>query len=107
MTAHCDSQIANDGRSRHSLHRLVRCVRSLGIRLGWRYWRIQNRALVNPWLVLEWADNCDREAERLDAMNEGLIAKAHRQWAAELRTTYERWKAPNDKLTDGGRKTHE
>jgi hypothetical protein len=90
-----NASIATLTRWRRSLERLVRCGRSLGLRLGWRYWRIQNRALVNPWLALEWADNCDREAERLDAMNEGLLANAHRQWAAELRTTYDRWRAPN------------
>lgn len=85
----------NGNRVSGCVQRLVRCVRSLGLRLGWRYWRIQKRALVNPWLVLEWADNCDREAERLDAMDERLLANAHRQWASELRTAYDRWKAPN------------
>src|SRR6266511_1366463 len=90
-----NATIATLTRWRRSLERLVRCGRSLGLKLGWRYWRIQNRALLNPWLMLEWADNCDREAERLDAMNEGLLANAHRQWATELRTTYDRWKAPN------------
>lgn len=99
MTPYQDIQLPTCARWRHSLHRLVRCVRSLGVRLGWRYWCIQNRALVNPWLVLEWADNCDREAERLAAMNEGLLANSHRQWAMELRTTYDRWKAPNVRIS--------
>ena len=76
--------------------RFVRCVRALGLRLGWRYWRLENRALVNPWLVIEWAENCEREAEHLDMKNEGLLAKQHRAWAAELRASYERFmSSPN------------
>lgn len=73
------------------LSRLVRCVKSLGLRLGWKYWRIESKALVNPWLVLQWADNCEREAEHLNAKDEKLIADAHRAWALELRKTYLRW----------------
>lgn len=88
-------ELPNGTRVIGCVQRLFRCVRSLGLRLGWRYWRIQNRAIVNPWLLLEWADNCDREAERLDTMDEGLLANAHRQWAVELRSAYDRWKAPN------------
>ena len=90
------SDIERAGTPAVAVKRFVRCVRSLGLRLGFRYWKIQNRALVNPWLVLEWADNCDREANRLDALNEGLLANAHREWAKELRMTYKRWSAPND-----------
>ena len=76
--------------------RFVRCVRALGLRLGWRYWRLENRARVNPWLVIEWAENCEREADALDMQNEGLLAKQHRAWAAELRASYERFmSSPN------------
>lgn len=76
--------------------RLVRCVRVLGLRLGWRYWRIETRALVNPWLVLDWANACEREADALDAKREGLLAKQHRAWAAELRASYARFmSSPN------------
>ena len=78
--------------------RLVRCVRALGLRLGWRYWRIENRALVNPGLVLDWANACDREADALDAKREGLLAMQHRAWAAELRASYARFmSSPNVK----------
>ena len=76
--------------------RLVRCVRALGLRLGWRYWRIENRALVNPWLVMDWANACEREADALDAKREGLLAAQHRAWAAELRSSYARFmSSPN------------
>ena len=86
--------------------RLVRCVRALGLRLGWRYWRIENRALVSPGLVLDWANACDREADALDAKREGLLATQHRAWAAELRASYVRFmSSPNNKLTGAGTKT--
>ena len=76
--------------------RLVRGVRALGLRLGWRYWRIENRALVNPWLALDWANACEREADALDAKREGLLAAQHRAWAAELRASYARFmSSPN------------
>lgn len=104
MTAYYDSQIANDGRSRHSLHRLVRCVRALGLRLGWRYWRIQRKAIVNPWIALEWADNCERKADELRDVAPELAA-AHRDWARQLRAAYEsyKWgKAPNADIRRGG-----
>ena len=97
MTAHCDSQIANDRRSRHSLHRLVGCVRALGWRLGWKYWRIQNKASVNPWIALQWAESCERKADELRDTAPELSA-AHRDWARQLRAAHEsyKWgKAPN------------
>lgn len=81
-----------------SLRRLVRCVRALGLRLGWKYWRIQNKANVNPWIALQWADNCERMADNLRDVNPELAA-AHRDWARQLRAAYEsyKWgKAPND-----------
>ena len=81
------------------LSRLVRCVRALGLRLGWRYWRIENRALVNPWIVLDWANACDREADVLDKKREGLLAEQHRAWAAELRASYARFmSSPNERV---------
>ena len=82
-----------------SLKRLVRCVRTLGLRTGWRYWRLENRAIVNPWIALEWADNCDAMAEKLHASKPALAA-AFRDWARELRHAFERYqgtKAPNTK----------
>ena len=60
-----------------SLRRLVRCVKALGLRLGWKYWRIQNKANVNPWIALQWAENCERMADELRNVNPELAA-AHR-----------------------------
>jgi hypothetical protein len=51
---------------------------------------------VNPWLVLDWAEACEREAAELDAQREGLLAAQHRAWAAELRASYARFmSSPN------------
>ena len=87
--------------ARVGLYRLVRCVMARGLRLGWRYGRIESRALVNPWIVLDWADACEREAEVLDAKREGLLAKQHRAWATELRSSYARFmSSPNTPVTD-------
>jgi hypothetical protein len=72
----------------NSLKNLINSVKSLGFNLGWRYWKLNQKALVNPWLVLEWAENCDRMAVELDEKNERLLAKQHREWAIALRSSY-------------------
>ncbi len=70
-----------------SLDRLVSCVRSLGPKLGWRYWRIGEQARNHPELITAWATRCRREA---------IIApepwrSAYLKWAEELETCLERW----------------
>ena len=108
MNFQISKAVGADGDGAVRLHGLVRCVKTLGLRLGWKYWRIQKRATVNPWLVLEWADNCERKADELRDVHPSLAA-AHRDWARQLRACYENYKwgkAPNvepSEVADGRR----
>lgn len=71
-----------------SLPRLVRCIRDLGLRVGWKYWRMGNRALRDPGLVLAWADLCDDEArETIDPK----LKAALQDWAQKLRMHWCLW----------------
>ena len=38
-----------------SMLRLVGCCRALGLRNGFRYWRLQNKAIRDPFMALRWA----------------------------------------------------
>jgi len=83
-------------RTAGSLRRMVSCVRVLGIRSGWKYWRIGERARKYPALVAQWADNCRHEADVCDVEE---LSKALRGWADELDRHYARWsseQAAND-----------
>jgi hypothetical protein len=76
-------RIARAGR----LRRLVHCVRVLGVRTGFRYWRIENWAIKDPSLVLAWANACDFEADRC-ASTAPKTSAAFRGWAAALRRSH-------------------
>ncbi len=73
------------------LKRLLNCISHLGFRLGYRYWKLQNRALLNPDLLLEWARNCDEAAVTLEQNGEGVLSRQYLAWAAELRASYHRF----------------
>ena len=70
---------------------LVRCIRVLGWRLGWRYWRIGERGRRKPKIVEAWALRCRREAI---AASEPYRS-AYLKWAEEL----EAFKAMQDEKT--------
>lgn len=69
------------------LLRLVRCLRVLGWRNGFGYWRIQNWAIKNPESVLKWADDCEAEADKIEATDQ-KGAWCFREWAKRLRESY-------------------
>lgn len=75
-----------------SIVRLFHSVLVLGLRKGWKYWRLETRAVADPSLVLELAEKFEREAIVHEAMNEGLRAKIDLEWAAELRAAHTRFK---------------
>lgn len=84
--------------STHWVKRLVRCVRVLGLRRGWRYWRIENWAIKDPSRVLAWAYCCERES-KASALEDPAWSKAVGEWAVLLRKHHAIYTA-NDKLTD-------
>jgi hypothetical protein len=71
---------------------LLNAIDKLGFRLGYRYWRIFLQALKNPELVLVWASLVDKEANNCALRGETMEAEVFRNWAAELRKSYERYK---------------
>lgn len=84
--------IETETRGSHSLDRLVRCIRALGLVRGWRYWRIQNWCIKDPQLVLEWAAACESEAEAMAATHP-QSAEAFRDWANKLRESHATYSA--------------
>ena len=46
-----------------SMLRLVGCCRALGLRNGFRYWRLQNKAIRDPFMALRWAYQIRHEAK--------------------------------------------
>ena len=70
---------------------LARCLRVLGWRLGWRYWRVAGRARRDHGMVAAWAFRCRREAI---AASEPYRS-AYLKWAEEL----EAFKAMQDEKT--------
>lgn len=69
---------------------LFNCVKSLGFVLGWRYWRLSQRAAKNPKIVLQWARDCRKKA--LTFEQDSPDSKAFISWAEELEARYEIWK---------------
>lgn len=72
------------------MKRLLRAIWHLGPRLGYRYWKIENRCIKNPELVKRWAHQCRVEAFRIpppdcwdDARFQLLMS-----WADELEKSY-------------------
>lgn len=56
---------------------LAVCLKWLGLKTGWRYWRIQARARKDPSIVLQWARDC-----RLVGLQD---------WAEQLEVAHEKW----------------
>lgn len=67
--------------------RLLHCIRVLGWRYGWRYWRVQNYAMRDPGFASRLATRCDEEAEKLQ-QDDPFGAAAFHCWAKRLRETY-------------------
>src|SRR5437899_1157778 len=65
---------------KHRIIDLVHCLRVLGLRRGWKYWRCQRLALQDCNFAMRWASNCRREAIKSDPDT----ARALIKWAEEL-----------------------
>jgi hypothetical protein len=63
---------------------LWRCLLSLGVRKGWRYWRLQRFYARHPHLTFKWAFNCRHEASECSRRGDAAMAWALRNFADEL-----------------------
>jgi hypothetical protein len=63
-------------------------VQSLGLVLGWRYWRLQKKCEKDPTFVGVWAFRCLVEANEAEWRGDEKLAKILRQWSQELRAHY-------------------
>jgi hypothetical protein len=71
---------------------LIYSISLLGVVNGFRYWNIYRRALKYPDLALEWADNCDKEARRMEFFDpESVVAAGMRAWAQNLRNYHKHY----------------
>lgn len=87
-----------------NLQRLVRCIWHLGWDLGWRYWRLQNAAMVDPSLALRIAEMSESdarmyrraaaEARDVDSWESCTrAAEANETWAARVRECHAEYSA--------------
>lgn len=68
----------------NSFTRLTSAVRHLGLRVGFRFWSLENQAIRDPDLALRWADNCEREGKRL-MLEHPIAGLCFLDWANRLR----------------------
>ncbi len=67
------------------LRHLYRCVRSLGVSLGWRYWKVSRQCALHPEKASIWAFNCRLAATEIDISGgDPQIAEVLRLWADEV-----------------------
>lgn len=85
---------------RHWLHRMVRHIRVLGLWRGLKYWRIENACIREPQRVIEWAENCEREANRCNLRGDKHGEAMMNGWARELRAAHRAY-VPNAELCGG------
>jgi hypothetical protein len=65
---------------------LFNSIKSLGPKQGFDYWGLYMRAKNDPRLIENWANNCDREARRLEFFQrDECMSTALRSWANTLR----------------------
>jgi hypothetical protein len=88
------SKLEHEPRS-GSVHRLVRGIWWLGPWLGWRYWRLENRAKRDPRVVPAWCDEMERQADKDYQAGRKLEAAHLRFWAAQCRYYNERFHSAN------------
>ena len=65
--------------------RLVRCVGCLGLRHGFRYWRLQNKAMRQPELVPIWCDAWLAGADEAEKSGDHLTAGVLRAFTKDVR----------------------
>lgn len=74
---------------------LVRCCRVLGIRTGYRYWKLDNKARRDPSMVPIVCAAIEAGADRLRAEGNEIEASLMEEWAASAREHNRRFHAAN------------
>lgn len=74
--------------ARHWLNRLVRHIRALGLWRGLKYCQIANACIHEPRRVIQWAENCEREASRCSLRGDKHGEAMMSGWARELRAAH-------------------
>ena len=80
------------------LPRLVRCCRVLGIRAGWRYWRLDNAARRDPMLVPAMCNGLEAEARKLRTEGNEIEASLLEDYAIAAREHNRRFHSANAKI---------
>lgn len=81
------------------LARLVHCCRVLGPWLGFRYWRLQNKAIRNPDLVPIWIEAWEYGATEAEKKGDVLLAYCLRGMIEECKRVLREYHAVNSVLT--------
>jgi hypothetical protein len=63
-------------------------IKTLGFVNGFKYFIMRLRCQRNPQLILEWADNCDKESNKLSILGRHEEAEAFSSFAKHLRVSY-------------------
>jgi hypothetical protein len=71
-----------------SLRRLFRCVRVLGLWLGYRYWRLDQYARKDPGVVLNWCDAMERMVNLLLEDGKKQEAELLLSWSTRCREAH-------------------
>ena len=67
------------------MRRLVRCVGCLGMRHGFLYWKLQNKAMRQPELVPIWCEAWLAGAEEAEKAGDHLTAGVLRAFTKDVR----------------------
>lgn len=70
---------------------LIASIRSLGLINGLRYFRVSLLCAKSPFLVLRWAELCEKQS--LEAKHIGDLDNAHifAEFSRELRESHDSW----------------
>lgn len=67
-----------------NLEYLFNSIKSLGLRDGFRYWKIYNACKKDPWLVKRWEQVCRWESAKLEN-SDPKFSQMLEDWANQLK----------------------
>jgi len=63
---------------------LISCIKGLGLRQGWAYWKLLRKCQDNPQTIEDWASRCSKVARSLRIRNNIEIAEKFEEFEAFL-----------------------